>query len=63
MSGNPEVSRHLGMRASSKKAVRLGGHKALWLQYSIRGKDRGREGDRERDGERETAAGSRRTRS
>lgn len=39
LSGNPEVSRHLGMRASSKKAVRLGGQKTMWLQYNIRSRD------------------------
>lgn len=38
LSGNPEMSRHLGMRASSKKAVRLGGQKTMWLQYGIRGR-------------------------
>lgn len=40
LSGNPEASRHLGMRASTKRAVRLGGQKAMWLQYSIRSGNR-----------------------
>jgi len=36
LSGNPEVTSHLGMRSCRKRSVMIGGHKTAWLKYEVR---------------------------
>lgn len=54
LSGAPELTRGLGMRSFKKRSVTLGGVKAAWLGYEVRGpggREEGTEGRQRGSGE------------